>query len=171
VRVPIRPRHIAILFRNFRNFGADVTRPYVRALGPLDQRREGLVRSAAPRESSTLCPLAAMPWQRPNIGSRMNREVHVRFWERPRVKVPRATRQKRRFDLLPATSGLTPINGPRQTGPAGPVRAKTGLMKRSNSQLHSITWSTRASSIAGRSRPRTLSPPLRCHTVVVNFTV
>jgi ATP-dependent helicase/nuclease subunit A len=32
VRVPIRPRHIAILFRNFRNFGADVTRPYVRAL-------------------------------------------------------------------------------------------------------------------------------------------
>lgn len=31
-RVPIRPRHIAILFRRFRNFGADVTRPYVRAL-------------------------------------------------------------------------------------------------------------------------------------------
>jgi ATP-dependent helicase/nuclease subunit A len=27
----IRPRHIAILFRRFRNFGADVTRPYVRA--------------------------------------------------------------------------------------------------------------------------------------------
>jgi ATP-dependent helicase/nuclease subunit A len=30
--VPVRPRHIAILFRRFRNFGADVTRPYVRAL-------------------------------------------------------------------------------------------------------------------------------------------
>ena len=30
--VPIRPRHIAILFRRFRNFGADVTRAYVRAL-------------------------------------------------------------------------------------------------------------------------------------------
>jgi ATP-dependent exoDNAse (exonuclease V) beta subunit len=30
--VPIRPRHIAILFRRFRNFGADVTRSYVRAL-------------------------------------------------------------------------------------------------------------------------------------------
>jgi ATP-dependent exoDNAse (exonuclease V) beta subunit len=28
----IRPRHIAILFRRFRNFGADVTRAYVRAL-------------------------------------------------------------------------------------------------------------------------------------------
>jgi len=30
--VPIRPRHIAILSRRFRNFGADVTRPYLRAL-------------------------------------------------------------------------------------------------------------------------------------------
>jgi ATP-dependent exoDNAse (exonuclease V) beta subunit len=29
---PIRPRHIAILFRRFRNFRTDVTRPYVRAL-------------------------------------------------------------------------------------------------------------------------------------------
>src|SRR6266404_7552566 len=39
----------------------------------------------------------AVRWQRPNIGSRMNREVHVRFWERPEVKALRATRQKRRF--------------------------------------------------------------------------
>jgi ATP-dependent helicase/nuclease subunit A len=31
-RVPIRPRHIAILFRRFRNYGADITRPYIRAL-------------------------------------------------------------------------------------------------------------------------------------------
>jgi ATP-dependent exoDNAse (exonuclease V) beta subunit len=30
--VSIRPRHFAILFRRFRNFGTDVTRPYVRAL-------------------------------------------------------------------------------------------------------------------------------------------
>ncbi len=30
--VAVRPRHIAILFRRFRNFGADVTRAYVRAL-------------------------------------------------------------------------------------------------------------------------------------------
>src|SRR5262249_41500143 len=30
--VPIRPRHIAILFRRFRSFRSDVTRPYVRAL-------------------------------------------------------------------------------------------------------------------------------------------
>ncbi|MCC6947021.1 MAG: UvrD-helicase domain-containing protein [Bradyrhizobiaceae bacterium] len=31
-RVPVKPRHIAILFRRFRSFGADITRPYVRAL-------------------------------------------------------------------------------------------------------------------------------------------
>jgi ATP-dependent helicase/nuclease subunit A len=30
--VPIRPRHIAILFRRFRSFRKDVTRPYVREL-------------------------------------------------------------------------------------------------------------------------------------------
>jgi hypothetical protein len=33
-----------------------------------------------------------MSWQWPNIGSRVNREVHARFWERLGVKVPRATR-------------------------------------------------------------------------------
>ena len=31
-------------------------------------------------------------YRRPNIGSRMNREVHVRFWERAEVKFLRATR-------------------------------------------------------------------------------
>ena len=30
--VPIRPRHVTIFFRRFRNFGADTTRAYVRAL-------------------------------------------------------------------------------------------------------------------------------------------
>src|ERR1700730_13715410 len=34
-----------------------------------------------------------MSWHRPNIGSRMNREVHVRVWERAEVKFLRATRQ------------------------------------------------------------------------------
>ena len=32
VRVPIRPRHVCLLFRRFRSFMTDVTRPYVRAL-------------------------------------------------------------------------------------------------------------------------------------------
>lgn len=31
-KIAIRPRHVAILFRRFRNFRADVTRPYVREL-------------------------------------------------------------------------------------------------------------------------------------------
>lgn len=31
-RVPIRARHVCLLFRRFRSFGTDVTRPYVRAL-------------------------------------------------------------------------------------------------------------------------------------------
>ena len=32
VRVPIRPRHICILFRRMNSFGRDMTRPYLRAL-------------------------------------------------------------------------------------------------------------------------------------------
>jgi hypothetical protein len=35
-----------------------------------------------------------MSWQRPNIGSRVTREGHARFWERLEVKFLRATRQK-----------------------------------------------------------------------------
>ena len=34
--------------------------------------------------------------QRPNIGSRVTREGHARFWERPEVKFLRATRQLQR---------------------------------------------------------------------------
>ncbi len=41
----------------------------------------------------------------------MNREVHVRFWERPRVKVPRVTRQSRRVDEVCVTSAYPPIAG------------------------------------------------------------
>src|SRR5215472_17285559 len=33
-----------------------------------------------------------MSWQRPNVGSRVNREVHARFWERAEVKLLCATR-------------------------------------------------------------------------------
>ena len=38
--------------------------------------------------------LRSLPWKRPNIGSRMNREVHVRIWERPEVRVLRAIDMK-----------------------------------------------------------------------------
>src|SRR5262249_22639066 len=36
-----------------------------------------------------------MSWQRPNIGSRVTREGHARFWERPEVKFLRATQHPR----------------------------------------------------------------------------
>src|SRR5882762_2387982 len=42
-----------------------------------------------------------MSWKRPNIGSRVSREVHARFWERAEVKVLRATRHSRRFGFVP----------------------------------------------------------------------
>src|SRR6516165_10992859 len=39
-----------------------------------------------------LPPLAASVCKRPDAGSRMSREAHVRFWERAVVKFRRATR-------------------------------------------------------------------------------
>jgi hypothetical protein len=45
-----------------------------------------------------------MLWQRPNIGSRVNREVHARFWERAAVKLLRATRQSQTFGDVRVTS-------------------------------------------------------------------
>src|SRR5437763_16636893 len=50
-----------------------------------------------------------MSWKRPNIGSRVNREVHARFWERAEVKFLRATRHERRFCDVCRTSALPPI--------------------------------------------------------------
>jgi Group II intron, maturase-specific domain len=48
-----------------------------------------------------------LSWKWPNNGSRMNREVHVRFWESPEVKVLRATRQTRPFPSVePHASGF-----------------------------------------------------------------
>ena len=46
----------------------------------------------------------------------MNREIHVRFWERPEVKALRATRQKRTSNLVRATSALPAIPDIRQSG-------------------------------------------------------
>ena len=67
--------------------------PQVQADAPSDQGGTRLVRPAASGEPPALRPLASMSWQWPNIGSRVNREVHARFWERPGVKLLRATRQ------------------------------------------------------------------------------
>ena len=39
--------------------------------------------------------------QRPDIGSRVTREGHARFWERPEVKFLRATRQTEKVQARP----------------------------------------------------------------------
>src|SRR5229473_6419564 len=65
----------------------------VQTVASPNQRGERLVCTVALCKSEALRSLAAMSWKWPNNGSRMNREVHVRFWESPEVKVLRATRQ------------------------------------------------------------------------------
>ena len=44
------------------------------------------------RVTRALRALEASVCERPDTGSRMSREVHVRFWESTGVKLPRATR-------------------------------------------------------------------------------
>src|SRR5947208_16803829 len=46
--------------------------PQVQAVASPNQRGARLVGATYPCQSNALRPLAAMPWQRPNIGSRMN---------------------------------------------------------------------------------------------------
>src|ERR1700738_2723882 len=85
--------------------------PQVQADAPSDQGGTRLVRPATSGEPPALRPLATMSWQRPNIGSRVNREVHARFWERLGGKLLRATRQCRRQGGF-GGSGIAEPNGP-----------------------------------------------------------
>src|ERR1700756_1839624 len=60
---------------------------------------------AAPCQPHALRSLGTMSWQRLNIGSRVTREGHARFWERPEVKFLGATRQSRnQWQAAPAGS-------------------------------------------------------------------
>jgi hypothetical protein len=52
-------------------------------------------------------PVACVPTV--NIGSRVNREVHARFWERPEVRFLRATRQTRPSRAIGDMSPIPPI--------------------------------------------------------------
>src|SRR5262249_46591773 len=70
-----------------------VATPQRPADAPPAERCARLVRPDTSGQPNTLCSLDAMSWQRPNIGSRVTREGHARFWERPEVKFLRATRQ------------------------------------------------------------------------------
>ena len=58
----------------------------------------------------------------------MNREVHVRFWESPEVKVLRATRQKAKYCSEQMTSAIPPESGLKSDISPCPFGAKTGLM-------------------------------------------
>jgi hypothetical protein len=52
------------------------------------------------------------------------------FWKKkPEVVGTSAMGQTRRFDGRPATSGLPPNNGLRQTGQTGPFRVKGGSVE------------------------------------------
>src|SRR5215472_13803074 len=91
----------------------------VQAAAPSNQRSTRLVRPVTPGTTRSFRPLAAMPWQRPNIGSRVTREGHARFWERPEVKFLRATRhvwtapdwQERFSDVAAALVGCGHVSG------------------------------------------------------------
>jgi hypothetical protein len=52
---------------------------------------------------------------------------------------------------------FTPVNGHRETGPAGPVRATSGLMHRSKQHLYSMISSAMAISVDGTCTPRALA--------------
>src|SRR5262249_35011064 len=54
------------------------------------------------------CETGADQW--PNNGSRMNREVHVRFWESPEVKVLQATRHS--LQIVGRRKSLHDCNAP-----------------------------------------------------------
>src|SRR5690349_7413984 len=63
-----------------------------------------------------------MSWQRSNIGSRVTREGHARFWERPEVKFLRATRQAETRLTVQPRSAFESI-----ADPWAPVRWDYGL--------------------------------------------
>jgi hypothetical protein len=86
--------------------------PEIQTVASQDQGGARLVCAASLCKSDPVRSLAAMSWQRPNIGSRMNREVHVRFWERAEVKFPRATRQEPRLPHRKSNSRFSSISGP-----------------------------------------------------------
>ena len=63
--------------------------------------------------------------QRPDIGSRVTREGHARFWERPEVKFLRATRQTERDRPRRSTAGQPPTTEVFTDRPIQPTSATT----------------------------------------------
>ena len=69
------------------NLSGCVARPKAREIGLIGFTAQ--IRRSSPTGSCVM--------ESPNIGSRVSREVHARFWERAEVKFLRATRQSRCF--------------------------------------------------------------------------
>src|SRR5712671_5345324 len=93
-----------------------------------------------------------MPWKRPNNGSRMNREVHVRFWESPEVKVLRATRQKGKMAIINRESAVTPapeVGGRGRPNPAAGQKPPIARNKRGTKYRHSAICMHRRSPVSG----------------------
>jgi len=74
----------------------------------------------------------------------MNREVHVRFWERPEVKLLRATRQCRwsreayRKSAYPAIAGTDLHPAVEQNAPLADIaRSSSGRDPSANGRVHS----------------------------------
>ena len=114
---------------------------------------------ATPGLPNALCSLGTVSWQRPNIGSRVTREGHARFWERPEVKFLRATRQSRLGGASCRSSHVryAPLAtlGPKKAACRdGPT---TDSRSAANKFHHSITSSARTKSVGGMVNPSALA--------------
>ena len=105
-----------------------------------------------------------MSWQRPNIGSRMNREVHVRVWERAEVKFLRATRRvSRGSPVQTAMRNCTRDEG--RSFEAGSQVLASNRCKLLSSKAMVVSVAVNVGRISRRVRLREASasePPMNC---------
>src|SRR5262245_19480812 len=92
--------------------------------------------------------------QRSNIGSRVTREGHARFWERPEVKFLRATRQRRRSYIcerasaLPQKADYRPVRPTVSGVPKAEVRLMPLLLTGATRDRRAVKSPTRSTSTA-----------------------
>ena len=131
-----------------------------------------------------------MSWQRPNIGSRVTREGHARFWERPGLKLLRATRHNLaslrcadyvrftpRTDVVPApgereVSARTGRRGARIDGVAQALTDAPSLHygdKADRNIVESCWWSDGELSMSGPNAIASHSAPSTAATAMARF--
>src|ERR1700724_4513358 len=108
--------------------------------------------------------IGAMSWHRPNIGSRMNREVHVRVGERAEVKFLRATRRvSRGSPVQTAMRNCTRDEG--RSFEAGSQVLASNRCKLLSSKAMVVSVAVNVGRISRRVRLREASasePPMNC---------